>query len=247
MNQILVPTNISGSFTLVGDEKIIDVSAGSAYSGALTSTGRVFLWGDNLSGQQDDGTANYTNRVPTEITAHFSLAGGDKITALQLGGDHSAAITSNGQLFMWDRNDYGQLGNGNNVDQNLPVNITSMFSLTAGDKLAQVDIDSWTSIALSKNGQMFTWGCNWEYLLGDGTTNDRNLPVNITANIPITFGETLTDVYTGGSHAAALTSFGRLNFWGSNWFGQHGNTNMFGGQTPQPILLFTYRCVISFE
>jgi uncharacterized repeat protein (TIGR02543 family) len=93
------------------------------HSAALTSNGRLFIWGRNDNGQLGDGTT--TNRsTPTEITSRFSLATGDKSIQVSLGGYHSAALTSNGRLFTWGRNNNGQLGDGTNTNRYSPTQIT---------------------------------------------------------------------------------------------------------------------------
>src|SRR5690554_2137783 len=99
---------------LIPGETIIQVSLGYGYSAALTSSGRLFTWGSNSSGQLGDGTT--TNKLtPTEITNRFSLATGDKIIQVSLGRNHSAALTSSGRLFTWGSNSSGQLGDRKSV------------------------------------------------------------------------------------------------------------------------------------
>src|SRR5690606_26201765 len=112
----LTPREITNRFSLATGDKIIQVSLGNVHSAALTSSGRLFTWGDNDYGQLGDGTT--TNKLtPTEITNRFSLATGDKIIQVSLGRNHSAALTSSGRLFTWGYNYYGQLGDGTTTNK----------------------------------------------------------------------------------------------------------------------------------
>ena len=117
-NQYLLVDNL-----LLPGETIIQVSLGNSHSAALTSSGRLFTWGNNGDGQLGDGT--YSNRTtPTEITSQFSLSTGDKIISVSLGHYHSAALTSSGRLFTWGNNGDGQLGDGTKTDRYSPTQIT---------------------------------------------------------------------------------------------------------------------------
>src|SRR5690606_21663692 len=104
-------------------------------------------------GQLGDGTT--TNRsTPTEITSRISSATGDKIIRVSLGYYHSAALTSNGRLFIWGRNDFGQLGDGTTTSKLTPTEITNRFSLSTGDKIIQVSLGVYYSAALTSSGRL---------------------------------------------------------------------------------------------
>ena len=51
------------------------------------------------------------------------------------GGVHSLALCNDSTVGVWGRNNYGQLGNGNNTDSNVPVqvsNLTGIVTIAAG-------------------------------------------------------------------------------------------------------------------
>jgi alpha-tubulin suppressor-like RCC1 family protein len=86
------------------------------------------------------------------------------------------AIKSNGLLFTWGFNIYGQLGNGGSSFYGYPSPI-------------QVGSSSWTAVsgfpsgvsvgAIRQDGKLFTWGYNGSGRLGDGTTTNSSSPVQI--------------------------------------------------------------------
>ena len=228
------PTEITSRISLATEDKIIQVSLGYSHSAALTSNGRLFTWGRNDYGQLGDGTT-VSKSTPTEITNRFSLATEDKIIQVSLGGSHSAALTSEGRLFTWGRNDNGQLGDGTTVSKSTPTEITSRISLATEDKIIQVSLGEYHSAALTSEGRLFTWGRNDNGQLGDGTTVSKSTPTEITSRISLATEDKIIQVSLGYSHSAALTSNGRLFTWGRNDYGQLGDGTTVSKSTPTEI------------
>ncbi len=86
------------------------LNLGVDHSSLLTSDGKLFMWGANVSGQLGNGNTNDID-TPTNITDKFrktNLIGAQ----IFLKGNFSSLLTSDGELFMWGWNDNGQLGNG---------------------------------------------------------------------------------------------------------------------------------------
>jgi len=173
-----VPTEITSRFGLSTGDKIVSISLGEDHSSAISSNGRVFTWGNNLSGQLGDNTI--TNKsVPTDITSRFTLDSRDKIVSISLSMFNSAAISSNGRVFTWGGNTWGQLGQNTTIFRQVPTDITSRFTLDANDKIVLVSLGNYNSAAISSNGRVFTWGSNNMGQLGDGTKIDKLVPTLI--------------------------------------------------------------------
>jgi alpha-tubulin suppressor-like RCC1 family protein len=115
------PTQIAG---LSG---VMAISANSQYSVALKSDGTVWVWGDNRYGQLGDGTTtglgegtSTGTRVPTQVP------GLTDIVAIVAGGtagvgSHVVAVKSDGTVWAWGENLYGQLGDGTYVSRPTPT------------------------------------------------------------------------------------------------------------------------------
>ena len=215
-------------------ETIIQVSLGSQHSSALTSTGRLFMWGRNNYGQLGDGTVIDKN-IPTEITNRFGLSNEEKITQISLGSSHSSALTSTGRVFMWGRNNYGQLGDGTVIDKNIPTEITNRFGLSNEEKITQISLGSSHSSALSSTGRVFIWGYNYNSQLGDSTLINKNIPTEITNRFGLSNNETIIQVALGENHSSALTSTGRVFVWGYNACGQLGDATLTDKNIPTEI------------
>jgi alpha-tubulin suppressor-like RCC1 family protein len=256
----IVPNEITSNFHLSNGEKITSISLGGLHSTAITSTGKVFIWGWNAESQLGDGT-NTDRSFPKEITSSFLLESGDKIITISLGTNHSSAISSNGRVFTWGFNEYGQLGDGTTTNKNVPIDITSKFSLMNNDKIETVFLGEAISSALSANGRVFTWGHNYFGQLGDGSENktslerilkDRNpfgfsnykstdkfLPVDITGNFNLHKEEKIISIILNDSaltsYSSAISSNGRVFMWGANSRGQLGDGTTSNKNIPKEI------------
>jgi alpha-tubulin suppressor-like RCC1 family protein len=183
-----IPTEMTSRFSLDAGDKIISLSLGDDTSSALSSTGRVYMWGKNLSSLLGAGSDSNYIKIPTEITSRFSLAAGDKIISLSLGSSSSyfSALSKTGRVFMWGDNWAGQLGDGTMTSRYGPTEITSRFSLAAGDKIISLSLGSPHTSALSETGRVFMWGRNDYGQLGDGTTTHINTPLVINNVMELT-------------------------------------------------------------
>lgn len=241
VSERFVPGEITSQFNLAEGEKIVDVSLGNVHASAITSTGRIFTWGWNQSGQLGIGEIdNIKIRTPIDITYQFNLDEGDMITSVSLGSGHSSAMTSQGRIFTWGADIYGQLGNGasDNEVHATPIEITSQFGLSEEESIASIQMSYYHSSAITTEGRVFNWGYNGYGNLGDGTEQNQSYPVEITSNFSLSAEEVLIGISMSGySHASAITSEGRVFTWGSNAYGQLGigTSDYDGHSTPIDI------------
>ena len=233
------PTEITSNFSIGNNENIVNLIMGSYTSSALSSTGRVFVWGNNQNGQLGDGTT-IRRTIPTEITSNFPLLIGEKITQLSMGGDHSSVLTSNGRVFTWGLNDSGQLGDGTTVSTSSPIEITSNFPIDNSEKISFLSLGVSHSSAFSSNGRIFVWGRNGSGQLGDGTSVSKSIPIDIRANFPLSIDEKIVSLSSGSDHSTALFESGRIFVWGMyitgvNVSNHNGNISTSFGHNWEPV------------
>ena len=212
------------------------VAAGADHSVALTSTGELFAWGNNIWGQLGDGTTAPLRDQPTAVIMSGALAG-KTVTAIASGENHTLALTSDGQLFAWGNNEFGQLGDGTGFHRLTPVAVV-MSGALAGKTVSAIAAGYHHSLALTSDGLVFAWGENFRGQLGDGTGVDRNAPVavvNSGFNAELA-GKTVVAIAAGEGHSVVLTSDGGLFAWGWNSNGQLGSGG--GGGNGAPLRVF---------
>ena len=193
------------------------IATGGAHTCALTSAGAVKCWGANSNGELGDNSATQSNG-PVDVSGLSSGA-----TAIAAGGSNTCALTNAGALKCWGNNDYGQLGS--TASRNFPVDVSGLSSgvtaISAG----------WShTCALASGGAAKCWGANGNGNLGDGSTTQRNSPVDVSGLSP-----GVSAIAAGFEHACALTSGGALECWGNNTFGQLGDNSTTSRNTPVAV------------
>jgi uncharacterized repeat protein (TIGR02543 family) len=235
------PTEITSLFNLdsASNEFIQSIRLGWASSFALTSTGRVFSWGENSLGQLGDGTFN-PKGSPVDITSKFLLDPNtnEKVTYLSSSYESMFALTSAGKIFAWGDNTDGKLGDDTTTNRNTPTNITSRFGLRDGEVVQSISSSGLShSVALTNQSRVFTFGNNSNGQLGNGSssTTTSKTPIDITSSFSLSGGETILELNTGWRHSIIRTSLGRIMSWGRNSDGQLGTGNITNQFTPVNI------------
>ena len=185
---------------------------------AISEEGDLYCWGYNEYGQVGNKT------IDNQLTPVKVLENVKEFSMSKRVGYTFGAITSNGDLYCWGYNKYGQVGDGTTTNQLTPVKVLENvkdFSISS----------NYTSGAITANGDLYCWGNNEYGQVGNGTT-DRGYkqltPVKILENVKD---------FSVGYTTAALTINGDLYCWGDNESGQVGNETSYRVQTsPVKIL-----------
>jgi alpha-tubulin suppressor-like RCC1 family protein len=134
---------------------------------ALTSSGRLYSWGDDKYGQLGDGQRRSSDR-PVQVR----LPKGTRIVTIGAGSQHSLALTSTGEVLAWGYGVFGQLGDGTRIGSDVPVRV----DIPAGVTIVRVSAGGGYSVALTAAGQVLAWGHNEFGQLGNGGTAGADKP-----------------------------------------------------------------------
>ncbi|XP_056467332.1 RCC1 and BTB domain-containing protein 2 isoform X1 [Gadus chalcogrammus] len=199
-NHGLIPALVS---TNLLNKKVMEVACGSHHTIALTTDGEVFAWGYNNSGQVGSGS---TANQPTPRRVSSCLQN-KVVVNIGCGQLCSMAVLDNGEIYGWGYNCNGQLGLGNNGNQQTPCRIAAL----QGASIIQVACGYAHTLALTDEGMVYSWGANSYGQLGTGNKSNQALPTLIN-----TEKERMVEVAAcHTSHtSAARTQSGQVLMWG---------------------------------
>ncbi|KAJ8985747.1 hypothetical protein NQ317_014400 [Molorchus minor] len=220
--------------------KKVAVHSGGKHAMALTLDGKVFSWGEG-----EDGKLGHGNRLNLDkprmievlrskknqryrmrqlaFCCYYEQRGvikslvGHRIVQVACGSRdaQTLALSDEGLVFSWGDGDFGKLGRGGSEGCNIPHNIERLNALS----VMQIECGAQFSLALTKAGDIWTWGKGDYFRLGHGTDQHVRKPTLI---------DTLRDkkvvhVAVGALHCLAVTESGQVYAWGDNDHGQQGN------------------------
>lgn len=175
------------------------VAVGSNHAVILASDGSLWTWGGEGFGWRVLGLGgSVTNQAcPRRIGV------GSNWVNIAVGGSTTLALKSDGTLWAWGENLYGQLGDGTLArDQASPVRSVP------GNDWKQVATAGPHSVALKRDGTLWSWGNNWAGQLGDGTSTKSRSPVRVGS------ATNWTKIWANGIENVGQQDDGSLWFWG---------------------------------
>ncbi len=198
-----------------GLSNIVKISTGNLHSLALKDDGTVWSWGSNANGKLGLGYSSHRNGVN-------QIPGLTDVVYISAGRySHCLAVKSDGTVWAWGDNRYGQLGDGTTIGQSSPQQVPGLTDIVA------VSAGADYSLALKSDGTAMSWGYNRYGQLRDGTTNNQLEPVpvqGLTDVVSISAGGR-APIHGGAGFSFAVKSDGSMWAWGYNRDGQLGDGN----------------------
>lgn len=194
-------------------KRVRDISCGSSHSAAIVSNGDLYTWGLGEYGRLGHGD-NAAQLRPKQVKA---LAG-QRVVQVALGSRdaQTLALTDEGIVYSWGDGDFGKLGRGGSEGCNVPHAIDRLTGLG----VCQIECGAQFSLALTKVGQVWTWGKGDYFRLGHGTDAHVRKPQLVEG----LKGKKIVHVAVGALHCLAVTDSGQVYAWGDNDHGQQGNS-----------------------
>lgn len=185
---------------------------GSAFL-AIKTDGTLWGWGDNVYSVLGDNTdASRSSPVQT-------VAGGTNWKQVFGGYNHCIATKTDGTLWLWGSNIYGELGDNTSGS----IRSSPIQTVAGGTNWKQASGGAYYSAAIKTDGSLWTWGYNTSGELGNNSNTNTSSPVQTVSG-----GTNWKQIAAGSGFTAAIKTDGSLWTWGSNFYGTLGN-NLSGG------------------
>lgn len=193
---------------ILGESKAINVPTKSA----------IYVWGYNQAGQTGRRGKERSLRIPKQLPPElFGCPAGVNARWLDIacGREHTAAVASDGSLYTWGGNDFGQLGDGTEEGTKIPKKVKQLqseyvISVSCGAHCTAAIAEPREHDGTSVQRRLWVWGQN------QGSNSPR---LYWGAFAPNTI---IRQVSCGAVHVVALSEDGLLQAWGYNEYGQLG-------------------------
>jgi len=199
------------------------ISVGDGLSCARSTSRGVLCWGVNTYGEIGDGTT-----VSRSTPVAVSMPGGATLLGRPSAGTfgHACAMqVGTTQIFCWGQNISGEIGDGTMINRHIP---TMVIPVDASDVIA----GGGSTCARDRGNGMRCWGDNNSGILGNGSTTTRFA----TPQTVLLGTSNLAQMAMGGGHACALRSTGAVSCWGSNNYGEIGDSTDVWRRTPVSVV-----------
>lgn len=145
-------------------------------------------------------------------------------SAVSAGGEHSVALTCEGNVLTWGSNVNGQLGDGTLTRRTVPglvANFSGAVAVSAGSE---------HTLALKGDGTVWSWGRNDNGQLGIGSQSPTSTP---RTPVQVSGLANIVAIAAGQDFSAALRSDGTVWTWGGNGRGDLGDNS--GARQTRPV------------
>jgi len=204
---------------IIGLTSVKAIFTGTDSSFFVKYDGTVWGIGNDGNGQLGDGQTRVNRYDPIQAI------GINNIVEIAAGKFHTVALKSDGTVWAFGSNGYGQLGLGTIIQANTPTKIPNL------DNVIAISAGEYHSLALKSNGTVWAFGGNWSGQLGIGTTTKSLVPVQ-------TQGLTNIRIIEAGSNSSfAINKAGQVWAWGDNYYCQFGNGSYENASSPVKAFL----------
>ena len=214
-------TNISKNTpTQIGTEtNWVLISSGGSHSLAAKSDGTLWSWGWNNNYELGLSPATNLNKnIPTKVS---TISNCQSISA---GVSSSTIVKSDGTLWSWGSNIYGQLGTG----VISPSYKTTPTKIGTSANWKTISVGNHV-LATKTDGTLWAWGNNDMGQLGGSMSSIYNLPLKIGNSTD------WKNVTTGLNHSIGIKNNGELWTWGINSSGELGDGTYVNKSAPNKI------------
>ena len=206
--------------TQLGSGTWSQVEAGWNAMAAIKTNSTLWTWGVNGQGQLGVNDTVYSRSSPTQVGSDTNWS---QISISNDAGVFMSAIKTDGTLWTWGGNGYGELGQNNTINKSSPVQVgasTNWSQITSGQR---------GSLAIKTDGTLWSWGRNYEGWAGYNNTVYKSSPTQVGALT------NWSQVSMRGNAVMAIKTDGTLWSWGGNFGGVLGQNDAVVRSSPTQV------------
>jgi alpha-tubulin suppressor-like RCC1 family protein len=196
------------------------VSCGEIHTAAVKTGGTLWTWGGASFGALGNSTTTPNRQSPVQ-----TIVTGTTWSQVSCGSGFTIAVKTDGTLWLWGANSYGQLGRSDRIHRSTPIQ-----TLLGGTNWAQVSCASTYFSAVRTDNKIYSCGNNNYGQLGDTTTTNKSVMTQ-----EISGGTNWSKVICGGNCTGAITTTNQLYMWGDNSTFQCGSSDRIPTLRRSPI------------
>jgi len=240
---VLTPTVV----TIVAyDVRVTEVALGANYSCVLTSSGKVYTFGNGDWGQLGLGNPKLFHEKADDKTPIVMVPmlvkslEAKKVVSVACGYAYAMALTENHEVYFWGNNNHGQSGLGEaffgasyrKIEE--PVLVETL----QGKKIVQLGCGSFFVLALSEDGSIYSWGLvdcvghgTLEQIqevvdaedIAESVSKDKRTVLLKPRKVAMPTKDKVVRINAGQWHSCAITEKGELYTWGVGFQGRLGH------------------------
>ena len=211
---VQVGSNTNWNLIVVGQNQTI----------ATKTDGTLWLWGKNDYGQLGQNSSVNNRSSPVQVGSATNWS------QIRVGGSAVLATKTDGTLWAWGSNAYGELGL--NSGGNYAPRRSSPTQVGSGTDWSKIAMSEDSAIimvmAIKTDGTLWSWGGNTYGVLGLNDISHRSSPVQVGS-------DTTWNLIGVKRHSMAIKTDGTLWLWGDNNYGQLGHNNKVNRSSPVQV------------
>jgi alpha-tubulin suppressor-like RCC1 family protein len=204
---------------VVGGHQFRQVHTARRHTCGVTTSDRVLCWGTNQDGELGDDSPRGTIRLRPG-----PVAGDRRYRQVDVGENHSCAVTTGDRAFCWGNGQLAQIGDGKTLNRFTPRAVVGGLSFT------RVSAGEAATCGETRENLAYCWGLNNNGQAGDGSSEST-----LARPVAVAGGLTFSQVSASGSHTCGVTPAGVGYCWGSNFSGGLGDGTRTERRTPVPV------------
>jgi len=195
--------------------------------------GELWIWGGAYNEPWNSGKLGLNDMTqyssPVQMGSDVGWAANPTINAEDnknfTSEKRAGAMKTDGTLYIWGNNNYGQIGDNSAVLKSSPVQIPG----TTWKNIHIAGYNNESTAVIKTDGTLWTWGRNQYGQLGQSNTTHKSSPTQVP-------GTTWKSVYMSGTNGGAVKTDGTLWTWGRNDDnGQLGHNSLTNEQSPKQV------------